>query len=117
MRDALLKFGNITIATANTYASAADILDMDAVTKSGNVADLNVVVRFATAPASGNVKIKITTGATSALGTTLQEATIAADGVKTAFAMPMPKEHLRYVGCEATAGATGTCSAALELGY
>ena len=117
MKDALLNFGTVTIATANTYAAAANVLNMGATRKTGNVDQANVVARYATAPAaSGTVKLKVTTGATSSLGTTLAEYTFATDGVKKVFAAPLPKEHLQYVGLEGTGSATGSFTAAIELG-
>ena len=117
MKDKLLDFGTVTIATANTYAAAANVLNMGATTKTGNVDQANVVARYATAPAaSGTVKLKVTTGATSSLGTTLAEYTFATDGVKKVFAAPLPKEHKQFVGLEGTGSATGSFTAAIELG-
>jgi len=117
MKDALLSFGTVTIATANTYASAANVLDLGATTKTGNVDQANVVARFTTAPAaSGTVKLKVTTGATSSLGTTLAEFTFATDGSTKVFAAPLPKGHKEFVGLEGTGSATGSFTAAIELG-
>ena len=117
MKDKLLDFGTVTIATANTYASAANVLNMGATRKTGNLDNANVVARYATAPAaSGTVKLKVTTGTTSSLGTTLAEYTFATDGTRKVFAAPMPKEHLQYVGLEGTGSATGSFTAAIELG-
>lgn len=118
MKDALLDFGAVTIATANTYAAAANVLNLGNTRKTGNLDNANVVVRFATAPAaSGTVKIKVTTGTTASLGTVcFTDYTIATDGTRKVFAAPMPKEHLQFVGCEVTGSATGSCTAAIELG-
>ena len=117
MKDKLLEFGTVTIATANTYAAAANVLNMGATRKTGNVDQANVVARYATAPAaSGTVKLKVTTGATSSLGTTIMEYVFQTDGVQKVFAAPMPKEHLQFVGLEGTGSATGSFTAAIELG-
>ena len=117
MKDKLLDFGTVTIATANTYASAANVLNMGATRKTGNLDNANVVARYSSAPAaSGTVKLKVTTGTTSSLGTTLAEYTFATDGTRKVFAAPMPKEHLQYVGLEGTGSATGSFTAAIELG-
>lgn len=116
MKDALLNFGSITLSTANTYALAANVLDMGAVTKTGNLDNANVVVRFNAAPASGTVKIKVKTGTTSTPATVLLEASIAADGNKKVFAAPMPKEHQEFLGVEVSSPSTGSCSAAIEIG-
>ena len=117
MKDRLLSFGTITLGSAGAYAAASDVLNMGEAKKTGYIDNANVVVRFAVAPTTGTVKIKVTTGATSSLGTVCYtDYTIASDGVKKVFAAPVPREHKQFLGVEVSSPSTGTASAAIELG-
>jgi len=117
MRDSLLKFGNISLATKDVQAYSADVLDLGAVdkwTKHHPQDGLVVCFRNTTALASVDSYIPILQDSAdnstyNDLLSGQQTATSLAAG--TILRIPIPKEYRRYLRASAMPKSTGTFTA------
>jgi len=99
MKDVLLKFGNISAATKQTEAYAADIIDMGAVRKAGQGDQVNVVFVPATDMASADTIVCKLLECATVNGTYTACAAGAAVTLKAGekFALPVPRTHKRFL--------------------
>lgn len=113
MKDVLLKFGNISAATKQTEAAAADIIDMGAARKTGQADQVNVVFEPATDMASADT-IK---GRLYECDTVNGTYTLCAEGAAVTlkagekYALPVPRTHKRFLAARVYPDSSSTFTA------
>ena len=109
MRDALLDFGAITAATKDTVAYSANVLDMGATRKTGNLDNINVVIEAGADFASADtVAVQLYDSADGSTFALIQQSAAVTLKQGETFAMPVPKTHRRYLKAAVLPKSTGT---------
>lgn len=113
MKDALLKFGDISAATKATVAYSANILDMGKTTKTGNGDQVNVIFEAATAMDSADTVACQLYECDTVNGTFV----LCAQGVAVCldahgkYALPVPRTHKRFLKAGVLPASSGTFTA------
>jgi hypothetical protein len=119
MKDALLDFGTLSLATKDTKVYSSNTLDFGSIDSGSNFTKhteepyLTLVVKAAVAfNAADSVQISIQDSAdNSSFADLVTGPVIATPGVGTVALMDMPKQHRRYVRVAANPTSSGTLTA------
>lgn len=115
MRDALLMFGSISLATKDTTVYSADTLDLEDPTNQHIGREGNVVVVFrakaAFAATDGMIPIIQTSDDNSTWKTILSGPDVAKPVKDQTMLLPFPIEHSRYIRVGAIPSSSGTFTA------